>query len=32
MELLPMVEGKAAPGNRDASTKGLLEAIHELQK
>ena len=32
MELLPMVEGKAAPGNRDASTAGLLAAIHRLQR
>ncbi len=32
MELLPMVEGKAAPGNRDASTTGLLAAIHRLQR
>jgi glucose-6-phosphate isomerase len=31
MELLPMVEGKAAPGDRDASTKGLLAAIHRLK-
>ncbi len=31
MELLPMVEGKAEPGNRDASTAGLLAAIHRLK-
>ena len=31
MELLPMVEGKQPPGNRDSSTAGLLAAIHGLQ-
>ncbi len=31
MELLPMVEGKAKPENRDSSTAGLLAAIHKLK-
>jgi hypothetical protein len=31
MELLPMVEGKAEPARRDASTVGLLKAIYRLR-
>ena len=31
MELLPMVQGKQSPGNRDSSTAGLLAAIHGLK-
>ena len=31
MELLPMVQGKQPPGNRDSSTAGLLAAIHGLK-
>jgi glucose-6-phosphate isomerase len=32
MELLPMVDGKASPAERDASTQGLLGTISVLRQ